>query len=34
MIRFENKTITKEAREIFAKNLKQCHRVTAEEWRK
>ena len=34
MIRFENKTIAKEAREIFAKNLKHCHRVTAEEWRK
>ena len=34
MIRFENKTIAKEAREIFSKNLKHCHRVTAEEWRK
>ena len=34
MIRFENKAIAKEAREIFAKNLKHCHRVTAEEWRK
>jgi cardiolipin synthase len=34
MIRFENKTIAKEAREIFAKNLKHCHLVTAEEWRK
>ena len=34
MIRFENKTIAKEAREIFSINLKHCHRVTAEEWRK
>jgi cardiolipin synthase A/B len=34
MIRFENKAIAKEAREIFAQNLKHCHRVTAEEWRK
>jgi cardiolipin synthase len=34
MIRFENKTIAREAREIFSKNLKHCHRVTAEEWRK
>ena len=34
MIRFENKAIAKEAREIFAKNLKHCRRVTAEEWRK
>jgi cardiolipin synthase len=34
MIRFENKTIAKEAREMFSKNLKHCHRVTAEEWRK
>jgi cardiolipin synthase len=34
MIRFENKAIAKEAREIFSKNLKHCHRVTAEEWRK
>jgi len=34
MIRFENKIIAKEAREIFSKNLKHCHRVTAEEWRK
>jgi cardiolipin synthase len=34
MIRFENKKIADEAREIFSKNLKHCHRVTAEEWRK
>jgi cardiolipin synthase len=34
MIRFESKTIAKEAREIFSRNLKHCHRVTAEEWRK
>jgi cardiolipin synthase len=34
MIRFENKTIAKEAREIFAKNLKHCRRETAEDWRK
>ena len=34
MIRFKNKTIAKEAREIFSKNLKHCHRVTAGEWRK
>jgi cardiolipin synthase len=34
MIRFENKIIVKEARAIFSKNLKHCHRVTAEEWRK
>ena len=34
MIRFENKVIAKEARGIFEKNLKHCHRVTAEEWRK
>jgi len=34
MIRFENKKIADEAREIFSKNLKNCHRVTAEEWRK
>jgi cardiolipin synthase A/B len=33
MIRFENKTIAKEAREIFSKNLKHCRRVTAGEWR-
>ena len=34
MIRFENKTIANEARAIFSKDLKHCHRVTAEEWRK
>jgi cardiolipin synthase len=34
MIRFENKIIADEARAIFSKNLKHCHRVTAEEWRK
>jgi cardiolipin synthase len=34
MIRFENKKIADEAREIFSKNLKHCHRVTAEKWRK
>jgi cardiolipin synthase len=34
MIRFEDKTIAKEAREIFSKNLEHCHRVTAAEWRK
>jgi len=34
MIRFENKTIANEARAIFSKDLKYCHRVTAEEWRK
>ena len=34
MIRFENKTIAKEAREIFSRNLEHCHRVTAAEWRK
>jgi cardiolipin synthase len=34
MIRFENKSIAIEAREMFSKNLKHCHRVTAEEWRK
>ena len=34
MIRFENKTIAKEAREIFSKNLRHCHRVTPEEWLK
>jgi len=34
MIRFDNKTIADEARKIFSKNLKNCHPVTAEEWRK
>jgi cardiolipin synthase len=34
MIRFENKKIADEAREIFSKNLKNCLCVTAEEWRK
>jgi cardiolipin synthase len=34
MIRFENKTIAKEAREIFSTNLRHCHRVTPEEWLK
>jgi cardiolipin synthase len=34
MIRFENKKIANEAREIFSKNLKHCRRVTSEEWRK
>jgi cardiolipin synthase len=34
MIRFENKKIADEAREIVSKNLKDCLRVTAEEWRK
>lgn len=34
MIRFENKEIADEAREIFSNNLNHCHRVTAEEWRK
>jgi cardiolipin synthase len=34
MIRVENKTIANEARAIFLKNLKNCHRVTADEWRK
>jgi cardiolipin synthase len=34
MVRFENKTIAKEAREIFSKNLGHCHRVTAGEWRR
>ena len=34
MIRFENKKIADEAREIFSKNLKHCHLVTVEEWRK
>ncbi len=34
MIRFESKTIAKEAREIFSRNLKHCRRVTAGEWRR
>ena len=33
MIRFENRIIAQEAREIFSKNLKHCRRVTAAEWR-
>jgi len=33
MIRFENKAIAQEAREIFSRNLKHCRRVTAAEWR-
>jgi cardiolipin synthase len=32
MIRFKSKKIADEAREIFSKKLKDCHRVTAEEW--
>jgi cardiolipin synthase len=34
MVRFENKEIAQEAREIFLKKLAHCHHVTGEEWRK
>jgi cardiolipin synthase len=33
MVRFENKKIAQEAREIFLKKLGHCHQVTSEEWR-
>ncbi|HEU6448634.1 MAG TPA: phosphatidylserine/phosphatidylglycerophosphate/cardiolipin synthase family protein [Verrucomicrobiae bacterium] len=34
MVRFENPAMAAEARDIFARTLKQCRRVTAEEWRR
>jgi cardiolipin synthase len=34
MIRFENKEIVQGARALFANHLKQCRRITREEWRK
>jgi cardiolipin synthase len=34
MIRFENKEIARQAREVFAHNLKHCRQITPEEWRK
>ena len=34
MIRFQNRVMAEEAREIFAGDLKHCHRIELEAWRK
>jgi hypothetical protein len=34
MIRFENKTIADQARDVFSKNLKNSDAITSDGWRK